>query len=150
MTFFSFLRYSVLESDPQFGFEEAKRKLEGRDAQGGLMWDSARQGRWWRGGSRWGSTPWGCERVGEGDCLWQGVADRIPVPPERPWLVDCYDTWLQRLKVHAAACLGPQAAGSRGHGVGGGVQGGNLSASQTWAVCRGPLRAPRLHPQLQV
>ena len=38
--------YSVLESDPQFGFEEAKRKLQ-----------------------------------------------------ERPWLVDSYTKWLQRLKI---------------------------------------------------
>lgn len=35
---FQFSRfYSVLESDPQFGFEEAKRKLQGMDTMGSLV-----------------------------------------------------------------------------------------------------------------
>lgn len=68
VTLSSLLPCRVLECDPQFGFEEAKRKLEGRDAQGGLRWDLVRQGRWWPGGvTRVGGEDH-CPRGAAADC----------------------------------------------------------------------------------
>lgn len=46
--------------------------------------------------------------------------------PGRPWLVDCYSKWLQRLKVHSAARPCPGAAactGRRRAGCAGGQRG---------------------------
>lgn len=87
----------------------------------------------------------------------EGPRLTVTVSPGRPWLVDCYDTWLQRLQVPVAAPSGPRLRQAQGPGGGtsravgwGELPGVNAGWGQAWdqgasqarAVCRGLLVSP--------
>lgn len=73
------LSCSVLESDPEFGFEEAKRQLEGIQGSLHLFVFTSMS--------------------------FSGITFvAFCLPAERPWLVDSYDQWLERLKVSLFFC----------------------------------------------
>lgn len=73
---------SVLESDPEFGFEQAKQQLQGKTSATFL--------------SILRKSP-------EVSKLYAKVCvknfSHIFIFPERPWLVDAYTQWIERLKV---------------------------------------------------
>lgn len=79
-------------------------------------------------------------------------------PPERPWLVDSYGKWLQRMKVHALPRLCPRATAcvwlgsgtSRGHRRGGvqRVSPGLPGAPHLTTAPATSLSWPRLVPSL--
>lgn len=81
----------------------------------------------------------GVTRVGgEGHCP-RGPRLTVTVSPGRPWLVDCYDTWLQRLQVPVAAPSGPRLRQAQGPGGGtsqavgwGELPGVNAGWGQAW------------------
>lgn len=111
---------SVLESDPQFGFEEAKKKLQGRVGCPGLVSPA---------GIRAGL---GAAR-GRARALATGRAQLSSAlcPAERPWLVDSYSKWLQRLKVPELPTPSVLCSRAQETGPWAGFTGGE--AEQGWA-----------------